>query len=163
MKLLSILTGLALGLIFSQNAHAGDTVYYLFRHGEKVADVPDPGLTVEGQARAEKLAELLKDAGVTRIFSSDYNRTRETVAPLAAATGIAIEIYDPRDLEGFARDLKGMDGVIVISGHSNTTPELAALISGQETEPMPESEYDRFYMVVLTDDGESVLNVTKQH
>ena len=99
--------------------------------------------------------------GVTRIFSSDYKRTRDTVGPLSEATGIEIEIYDPRDLPGFAEQLKEMDGVIIISGHSNTTPELTALLTGYETEPMSEHEYDRLYQVIITG-GETILSVKKQ-
>ena len=128
-------------------ASADSAVYYLFRHAEKVADVKDPGLTGEGKARARYLVEFFKDKGVTHIFSSDYIRTRETVAPLSEATGIPVVIYDPRDLEGFASQLRELEGVIVISGHSNTTPELTALISGKATEPMDESEYGRLYQV----------------
>ncbi|MHA1544443.1 MAG: SixA phosphatase family protein [Alphaproteobacteria bacterium] len=152
---------LGLSLIFPGTLLAGETVYYLFRHAEKTADSPDPGLTAAGQARAENLAAMLKDAGVTRIFSSDYKRTRDTVAPLAEATGVEVEIYDPRDLPGFAERLKEMGGVIIISGHSNTTPELTALLSGYETEPMEESEYDRLYMVTFYEGGIR-LNTIKQ-
>ena len=145
-------------------AFAGEAVYYLFRHAEKIADGEnprDPALTEEGIVRAENLAEMLGDEGVTQIYSSDYIRTRETVAPLSAATGVAIEIYDPRDLPGFANRLKEIDGVIVISGHSNTTPELTALLSGHETEPMEESEYDRLYRVEKSGD-EFTVTVLKQ-
>lgn len=152
---------LGLSLIFPGTLLAGETVYYLFRHAEKTADSPDPGLTEAGQARAGDLAAMLKDAGVTRIFSSDYKRTRDTVAPLAEATGVEVEIYDPRDLPGFAEQLKEMGGVIIISGHSNTTPELTALLSGYETEPMDESEYDRLYMVTFYEGGIR-LNTIKQ-
>lgn len=157
---------LGLSLIFPSALLAGegldeDTVYYLFRHAEKLADSPDPGLTEDGQARAEKLAAMLKDEGVTRIFSSNYKRTRDTVGPLAEATGVEVEIYDPRDLPGFADQLREMDGVIIISGHSNTTPELTALLSGYATEPMEESEYDRFYMVTFYEGGIR-LNTIKQ-
>ncbi len=143
-------------------ASAGGAVYYLFRHAEKVADVKDPGLTGEGKARARYLVEFFKDKGVTDIFSSDYIRTRETVAPLSEATGIQVEIYDPRDLEGFAGQLRELEGVIVISGHSNTTPELTALLTGQETEPMDESEYGRLYEVHIGENGETTLMVLAQ-
>jgi len=83
------------------------------------------------------------------------------LAPLSVATGIEIEIYDPLDLPGFAAHLKEMEGVIVISGHSNTTPELTALLSGQETEPMDESEYDRLYMVEKSGE-EFTVTILKQ-
>lgn len=160
LKIFGVLV-LGLSLTFPGTLWAGETVYFLFRHAEKMAESPDPGLTEEGQARAENLAAMLKDEGVTRIFSSDYKRTRDTVGPLAAATGIEIEIYDPRDLPGFAEQLKEMDGVIIISGHSNTTPELTAFLSGYETKPMEETEYDRLYMVTFYDEGIR-LNTIKQ-
>lgn len=159
-----IFLGLSLafpGALWAGGGADEDTVYFLFRHAEKLADSDDPGLTGEGIARAEYLARYLGNEGVTRIFSSDYKRTRDTVAPLAAATGIEIEIYDPRDLPGFAEKLKEMDGVIIVAGHSNTTPELTALLSGYETEPMEESEYDRLYMVTFYEDGIR-LNTIKQ-
>lgn len=159
----------ALFLVFSflapATALAGEAVYYFFRHAEKIAGGENPrdlGLTDEGITRAENLVELLEDTGVTRIFSSDYIRTRDTVAPLSVATGIEIEIYDPRDLPGFAALLKEMEGVIVISGHSNTTPELTALLSGHETEPMDEDEYDRLYMVEKSGE-EFAVTTLRQH
>ncbi|MEE8296167.1 MAG: phosphoglycerate mutase family protein [Sphingomonadales bacterium] len=159
-KIIPCLT-LAFFFVLPAASMAGETVYYLFRHAEKLADNPDPGLTEEGLARAENLAAMLKTAGVTRIFSSDYKRTRDTAGPLSEATGIEIEIYDPRNLPGFAEQLKEMDGVIIISGHSNTTPELTALLSGYETEPMEETEYDRLYMVTFFE-GSIRLNTIKQ-
>lgn len=159
-----ILFGLIIGLslLAPQIVLAAETVYYLFRHAEKTTEASDPGLTEEGYTRAENLAVFFGDLGVIEIYSSDYTRTRDTVAPLAVATGIAVEIYDPRDLEGFAETLRGLDGVIIIVGHSNTTPELTALLTGQETEPMPETEYDRLYEVLVSDDGIMTLNVLTQ-
>ena len=61
-----------------------DRTIYLVRHAEKLAG-DDPSLTPEGAARAELLAETLGDAGIVRIYSTDYARTRGTAAPLAAA------------------------------------------------------------------------------
>ena len=161
LKILGVLF-LGLSLTFPGTLLAGEVVYYLFRHAEKLADSPDPGLTTEGQARAQRLAAMLKDAGVTRIFSSNYKRTKDTVAPLAEATGIEVEIYDPRDLPGFAAELKGMDGVIIVSGHSNTTPELTAFLSGIETQAMEETEYDRLYQVFKGEDWSFKYKVSKQ-
>ncbi|MCH7807365.1 MAG: histidine phosphatase family protein [Proteobacteria bacterium] len=153
---------LLIATLAAMEASAGEAVYYLFRHAEKVADVKDPGLTEKGMARAEYLAERLQDKGVTHIFSSDYIRTRETVTPLSKATGIPVEIYDPRDLEGFAGQLRELEGVIVVSGHSNSTPELTALISGKATEPMDESEYDRLYQVHRIAAGEFTIIILHQ-
>lgn len=151
---------LALGLFLPFPVLAHEAVYFLFRHAEKSTEGADPGLTEHGKERARAIGSHLQRAGVTRIFSSDYNRTRETVEPLSKATGIEIEFYDPRDLEGFARQLMGMSGTIAVSGHSNTTPELATLISGKTTELMTETDYGKLYVVVRKPGGETTVEVT---
>ena len=55
---------------------------YLVRHAEK-AKGKDPVLTAQGKQRAENLAQMLQDAGVTRVYSTDYRRTQQTAAPSA--------------------------------------------------------------------------------
>ena len=130
---------------------------FLVRHAEKVADgSSDPGLTAVGKQRAVNLAGLLRSAGIERIFSSDYRRTLETARPLAAALGLEIEVYDPRDLEGLAGRLLALEQNALVVGHSDTTPDLVALIGGDAGEPIVEAwEYDRVYLV-QTDGGRVV-------
>ena len=128
-----------------------DATYYLVRHAEKLKDVPDPGLTKEGLARAEDLAERLADANVTKIYSSDYVRTRLTAKPLAENLGLELVFYDPRDLPGLAEKLLSETGQIVVAGHSNTTPQLAELLGAQPGEPIvEETEYNRLYVITRT-------------
>ncbi|MEJ8569824.1 SixA phosphatase family protein [Elongatibacter sediminis] len=161
MRLFSLPIVFLLGSLVTGPAHADETIYILFRHAEKTTERPDPGLSEAGKKRAASIGAYLQRMGVTRIFSSDYKRTRATVEPFSEATGISIEIYDPGDLDGFAETLSGMSGTIAISGHSDTTPELAALISGKATKPMPETDYDRLYTIIRTQDGETALNVSR--
>ena len=134
------------------------TVIYLVRHAEKVMDhEEDPGnppLTEAGAARAEDLVRVLGDAGVTRIFSSEYERTLATARPLAARLDLEVEAYNPRDLEGFAAQLREMTGRIVVSGHSNTTPELVGFLGGEPGEPIVDAEYDRLYVLTIQADGQ---------
>lgn len=149
-----------LTVLFVLTAHgaqtqAAEAVFYLVRHAEKVVEAgnSDPGLTDQGHERARHVAHMLAAKGVTRILSSDFKRTHDTAKPLAELTGLEVEIYDPRDLEGIAGKLKAMAGVIAVIGHSNTTPELAGMLSGTAVEPMAESVYDRFYEVRLGGEG----------
>ena len=58
---------------------------FLVRHAEKVDQSMDPDLSMEGYRRAGELARVLADAGIERIFSSDYVRTRETAGPPGSA------------------------------------------------------------------------------
>ena len=128
-------------------------VIYLVRHAEKQAG-DNPALTAEGAARAETLAGLLDDAGLTRIYSTDYKRTLETAAPIAERTGLTVELYDPRDLPGFAGSLTATPGIYLVVGHSNTTPQLTEALGGDGGTPIYEpSEYDRLYVVEVSTDG----------
>jgi len=127
------------------------TVVYLVRHAEKAAHGPDPELTPQGRERAAALAEILAEAGIGRILSTDTRRTRDTAAPLARALDLPVEIYDAGDLEAVADELSGLAGAIVlVVGHSNTTPALVELLGGEPGPPIDEvGEYDRLYRVEL--------------
>lgn len=126
---------------------------FLVRHAEKLTG-SDPALTLAGDARAEALSDLLADAKIERIHSSDYKRTLLTAAPLAEMIGVEVELYDPRDLPGIAAQLKADGGRHLVVGHSNTTGELTALLGGDGGAPIVEAtEYDRLYMVTTGTDG----------
>ena len=61
------------------------TTIYLIRHCESnyaVTDAKTRPLTEKGLKDAEKLAEILKDTPVSRIFSSPYLRACQTVWPI---------------------------------------------------------------------------------
>ena len=134
-----------------------DAKYYLVRHSEKTTEKHDPGLTDEGQQRAQDLADRFAKVSLTAIYSSDYIRTRDTAAPVAAAKGLDITIYDPRDLESLAKTLLAQQGQFLIVGHSNTTPELSRRLGGLEGEPIVEAtEYNRLY--VLFRRGQQIIS-----
>ena len=129
-------------------------VAFLVRHAEKTADAEDPALSDAGKARAQALASLLRDAGIEAVYSTDYRRTRDTAAPLAAQLRLNVTIYDPRQLESLAADLRRHGRRTLVVGHSNTTPELAGLLGGEPGPPIDEhSEYDRLYVVTIGPDG----------
>ena len=132
------------------------TTIFLVRHAEKVPDgSADPALTPAGRERARALADLLEDAGITAIHSTDYIRTRETVAPLAERLELPITVYDPRNLAVKAALLKDLPGRHLVSGHSNTTPELVRHLGGDPGPPFVEQgENDRLYILTLLPNGE---------
>jgi len=118
--------------------------WYFVRHFEKQLG-DNPSLTVTGKARAEALAAFFSDKPLNSVYSTDYNRTRETAAPVAALKSVDIQSYDPHNLAGFAIKLKTQDHVLVV-GHSNTTPELLGLMGGANI-TIEESEYGLVYIV----------------
>lgn len=157
-----VITALVAGFFMLAKMPKGDTVdkgtiVYLVRHAEKITGENagrDPALTNEGEARAEILAGLLREENITKIFSSDYIRTRKTAAPTAEMSGVEIEIYDPRDLLTLASLIQEAKGHILVVGHSNTIPETVAALGGVGGSPIFEkSEYDRLYVVTILEDG----------
>lgn len=129
------------------------TIVYLVRHAEKADDGRDPVLSEAGTVRAAELARMLSDAGITHIWSTDYQRTRLTAEPLARKLGIQVMSYNPSRLDGFATQLKETPGRHLVVGHSNTTGELVQALGGQPGAAIQDIEYDRFYVVLLGADG----------
>lgn len=124
-------------------------VVFLVRHAEKTGGGSDAALSEAGVARARALVDTLRDAGIGRVHSTDYARTRDTAGPIASALGLGVELYDPRDLGALAARLRSAGGRHLVVGHSNTTPALVALLGGDAGPPIDESsEYDRFYVVM---------------
>lgn len=123
---------------------------HLYRHAEKQSG-EDPELTRFGHARAQSLAEQLSQPAVAvrQVWSSPYRRTMQTAQPLAQKLGLDIRTYDPRQQRVLAMALQESAVDAAVFGHSNTIPELARLLCQCEVEAMPESEYERGYVVVL--------------
>lgn len=137
---------------------ASATVVVVVRHAEKAVDDPrDPTLTEAGTARALALARRLESAGLDAAFATQYRRTQLTAAPAAAQAGIAVQVR-PADAGNaasyaadLARDLRALPSgsTALVVGHSNTVPGIVAAISGLPVAGMPETEYDRYVVIVL--------------
>ena len=138
---------------------AGTTVVFLVRHAEKGSEGKDPPLTDAGSARATCLAGMLKDAGVTHLFATEYQRTQLTVAPLAAALGLEVVVLPPADGDALIEQLDGLppNSVAVVAGHSNTVPAIAAALGGGMTDLdekgyIPHETYDLLVQVFRAPD-----------
>jgi phosphohistidine phosphatase SixA len=150
-----------LALAYTGYSHAQSSIY-LLRHAEKVVKtgLENPPLTAIGKFRAENIAKQLSEIGIKHIYSTDYLRTMQTAQPLAAYLGLEIKTYDPRKLREFAEQLKQLQGATLVVGHSNTTPELTALLSDKTVKAISENEYDNLYQVIITKQG-TTLNQFK--
>lgn len=130
--------------------NASAITLYLVRHAE-TQDGKDPALTEAGTARAEALADRLEGAGIEAVWSTDYRRTLATAAPLAERLDVEVRIYDPGDLPAFAEMLWADGATALVVGHSNTTPQLAEALGGDDGAPIVEAiEYDRLYVLSRT-------------
>jgi broad specificity phosphatase PhoE len=133
----------------------GSTLVILVRHAEK-ADKPagDPALTDAGRRRAERLADLLAEAGVNAVYATEYERTQATGRPLAERLGVGVRVrpIDDRSIDAhsraMAREVLGAHGgeSVLVVGHSNTVPALVEAFTGRRVAPIADDEYDRIFI-----------------
>ena len=122
------------------------TTVLLVRHGERAND----SLNQAGLERAQKLAHVAYKAGVSAIFASEYNRTQQTVQPLADFLKIEPIIYTSMDglVSLVLADHNG--DVVLVAGHSNTVPLIARQFGAVGIS------------TAFTDDFDNLLVVTRQ-
>ena len=130
--------------LFSTNVFCYELI--LVRHFEKVAEVDNPGLTEAGHIRAENLAIMLDSFAISKIYSTDYNRTIQTALPVSTQKQLAINYYDPGNLKNFANNLLSRQDNALIVGHSNTTPALINLLGG-EAKNIAETDYGEVFII----------------
>lgn len=164
--LLLVAAGAAVCALWSPSARAAEalprpTTLILVRHAEKdpAGDARDPGLSEAGRARAERLAHVLGSASVTHLFASEYHRSQDTLAPLSKLSGKSIEIVSGAKTKELCAALDALPGgsIVVVAGHSNTIPEIAAhfglVLAGLERSAsgshLPEDAFDRMYAITL--------------
>jgi len=155
MRALTALLTAAWLLLVAASASAQSTVF-LVRHAERAdaaAGVPapkgaDPDLSSEGRARADSLAALLKDAGITAIFVTEYKRTKQTAAPLAASLRVTPTTVPASDAAGLARALGAASGNVLVVGHSNTLPDAIKALGITAPVTIADAEFDNLFVVV---------------
>lgn len=147
-------------------AEESATTFVIVRHAEKATDdARDPSLSQAGHARAQALARLLSDVPIRAAYATQYRRTQQTAAPTASAHGIQVSTHDAAlpaaQLATQLREAHAQGSTVLVVGHSNTVPDIAAALSGQDTEPMPESEFDRLYRIRIGTDGKTSLMIER--
>ncbi len=129
----------------------------LVRHAEKASGGFDPELTETGQARARFFAQWVSGPDIQAIWSSEFRRTLDTVCPLADRLGLEIGRYDPGRQQLLLRKLREQQLNAFVVGHSNTIPQLAAMLCECHVEPMNDSEYERAFLLKITE-GQTTLS-----
>jgi phosphohistidine phosphatase SixA len=134
------------------------TTYYFIRHAEKDrsdANNKNPNLIQKGVFRAAKWSYILEHISFDAVYSTDYNRTKQTALPIAEKNGLELTLYDPNNLnsEEFIANTRGK--TILVVGHSNTTPKFVNLILGQEKyEDIDDANNANLYIVTISSNGE---------
>jgi broad specificity phosphatase PhoE len=143
-------------LIVTLNAKPalGGQAIFLVRHGEKVDDSRDAALNEAGRARAARLAQLLKDAGISAVYTTDFQRTRDTAKPLAEKLNVQpiIVSREAEDVIGRVRALGDGQNALVVA-HSDTLPDILKRLGYQEKIAIANEEYDNLFIVIQSQNG----------
>ena len=128
----------------------------LVRHAD--IDLPpgssNPPLNAKGRARADTVAHIAGDAGVTAVFTSSFTRTKQTAEPLAARLGLQPQVAPP-PLTFAQQVVSGTLGdVIVVAGHSDTVPQMIAAL-GAAPPTIGEREFDNLFVVAVAQSAEA--------
>ena len=141
---------------------------FLLRHAETAADTrenTDPELSAEGQQRTQDLVQLLGHAGITHAFSTEFNRTRGVLVPLAQAAKVEIETIKSVDSDGQLTALLELPpgSVAVVAGHSNTIPRLVSSLGGSAQNlvrgNLDHDSYDRVFCVTMPSGGSATSTI----
>ncbi|MFK5972713.1 MAG: phosphoglycerate mutase family protein [Flavobacteriaceae bacterium] len=131
------------------------STFYFIRHAEKDRndyENVDPELNQKGLGRAMHWAEILNDVTLDAIYTTDYERTTMTAAPVSVKQDITLQYYDPEilDIEQFKVD--NLNKNVLVVGHSNTTPELVNMIIGEDKyDDMDDHDNGSLFIVQITD------------
>jgi broad specificity phosphatase PhoE len=137
------------------------TTIIIARHGEKAAEPrEDPVLSPEGEARALALAEAVRGAGISAIYSTRWKRTQGTARPTSEALKIPITTFDGPSAErepgkAYATELlaKNRGKVVLVVGHSNTVPALLRGLGIADAPTITDPEYDNLFIVTIPEGG----------
>ena len=143
---LLVIALLALAACVTPAGTAGP-VTYVMRHLDTPAGERDPELLPQGQRAASALAAWFGRVRVRAIYVSDFRRTRQTAAPLAARLGLTPIVYDPADTPGLVARVRAGPHPALVVGHSNTVPEIVAQLGGTRPAPLVHEDFGDIWRV----------------
>ena len=131
------------------------STFYLIRHAEKVRinkTDKDPALNEKGMIRALNWRDFFIDKDISKIYSTNYKRTLETIKPIEVAMGLTAILYSPSsiDYKSFISSNKGE--IVLVVGHSNTIPDFVnELINDKVYTQIDDLNNSNLYIVNLCD------------
>lgn len=152
----SLLLGTALAMTLIPALASAQNVVILTRHAERAdgqatmstpSGAPaDPLLSEAGKARAAKLATMLADANIAAMFTTEFHRTIDTAAPLAAKLKLTPEVVPAAQTAAVVEKIKArVNDTVFVVGHSNTVSAIIKALGGPDV-TIGDSEYDNLFI-----------------
>lgn len=125
----------------------------MIRHAEKVANSQNPDLSLIGLERATLWNKIFSEIDFDQIYSTDYNRTRQTVTLIAVDKKINIGLYDPKTLSITSFKKETLGKKVLIVGHSNTTANFVnQIINQNKYATIEDTTFGNLYIVTINGD-----------
>jgi broad specificity phosphatase PhoE len=157
MRIPTIAWALCLSLLLPAAGRAQDAVFVV-RHAEKADNSRDAALSAQGHARAALLADVLRNAGVAAVFTSEFQRTIRTAQPLADAMNLKVTTVPANDQADLIQRVRALRaGAVLIVGHSNTIPGILKALGCATSVELPDDQYGDLFVVVPKDAGGATL------
>ncbi len=134
-----------------------EATFVVVRHAEKATDDPrDPNLSEAGTRRAGLLADRLRDANLMAAYATQYRRTQQTAATVAATHALPVTRYEADEpATALAARLRSthQGGTVLVVGHSNTVPAIVQALCACEVQEIGDDDYGNLYRIEPGSDG----------
>lgn len=137
---------------------------FLFRHAEKIQtdSTDNPELTVEGDRQAIKIADILKNEGITALYTTKYKRNLATVQPLINETKAKVYYYEWDNWSAVLDSINKRNDIgVAVCGHGDILLpmiEKFGAVSPQKT--IGKNEYKTIYELSISS-SQSIVTVNK--
>jgi phosphohistidine phosphatase SixA len=136
-------------------------IVFVLRHADR-QPAPNDDLTPAGEKRAELLARMLAESGITTAYHSGTVRARRTLEPLKLKLGNALTVagIESEDEQATVDAVKSRpaDEIVAVVGHSNTVgPIIKGLGSDELVGPIGPDEFDKLFILFIDPTGKVTL------
>jgi broad specificity phosphatase PhoE len=130
---------------------------FIVRHAER-KDLKDDKSTLSdaGFKRANDLRRVLSSVDLKAVYRTEYERTRQTAAPTAAAHKLTPIELKSDDVQGLAKALRARSPLedVLIVGHTDTIPDLLHELGVSTRAAIGSGDYDNLFIVAPRENGE---------
>jgi phosphohistidine phosphatase SixA len=135
-------------------------IVFVLRHADR-QPAPNDDLTPAGEKRAELLARMLAESGITTAYHSGTVRARRTLEPLKLKLGNALTVagIESEDEQATVDAVKSRpaDEIVAVVGHSNTVGPIIEGLGGEPVGPIGSDEFDKLFILFIDPTGKVTL------
>ena len=138
-------------------------VVMLVRHAElqgaAMAEPKHLPLSETGEARAKRLASMLKESGIGAIYVTDFVRTNKTAEPLAREINKELTVLPKGDAQELVQRLRKNHGnqTVLLVGHTDTLPGLLKALGHPVEIKIEADDYSNIFVVIPKSEGAPTL------